>query len=333
MSQWSVGTRLKVCFAAQLTFTAVLAFADLMAMNTLRRNQDEIAVRQMRRLELTGVLEREQAALNSELRGLILSTLDKNAAEVALAERQFAAALASARQAAAESESLAADGAERREIAELKAALQQWSGLFQEAGAYCLAKKPWEAERLRDERAPVLIEGGQRVAALLKKSVVASAAALDREGDAISNRSRIAAAALGGLALLVGAGVLWIVRWISATLGNHAVELSASAQQLNAAAGQLAEASQAQAQGASGFAASLEETSASANEVDAHARGNSERADATLELAGRAQARFSAAGESLGLVVGAMDEIHTQSGEVARILKVIDEIAFQTNLL
>jgi methyl-accepting chemotaxis protein/methyl-accepting chemotaxis protein-1 (serine sensor receptor) len=47
----------------------------------------------------------------------------------------------------------------------------------------------------------------------------------------------------------------------------------------------------------------------------------------------QSQARFEDADQSLDQTVVAMGEIHAQSGKISKIIKAIDEIAFQTNIL
>ncbi|MEM5473898.1 methyl-accepting chemotaxis protein [Hoeflea sp. AS60] len=80
-------------------------------------------------------------------------------------------------------------------------------------------------------------------------------------------------------------------------------------------------------------AAALEETSASLEEITATVKSSAERAQEASQKASEA----NKAGEASALVVadavGAMSRIENASGEIAKIIGVIDEIAFQTNLL
>ena len=63
------------------------------------------------------------------------------------------------------------------------------------------------------------------------------------------------------------------------------------------------------------------------------ARKNSENSRTAAELMTQSQQKFVQTNQSLDQSVVAMDEISTQSGKIAKIIKVIDEIAFQTNML
>jgi methyl-accepting chemotaxis protein/methyl-accepting chemotaxis protein-1 (serine sensor receptor) len=63
------------------------------------------------------------------------------------------------------------------------------------------------------------------------------------------------------------------------------------------------------------------------------ARKNSENSRVAADLMTDSQNKFAQANISLDQSVVAMAEINTQSDKIAKIIKVIDEIAFQTNIL
>ncbi len=108
--------------------------------------------------------------------------------------------------------------------------------------------------------------------------------------------------------------------------GRIIAGLTESVGQVNDAAGQVAGASQQLAEGASEQASSLEETSSALEEMAAMTRTNAGNAKQANDLA--IQARHAAdEGEK---TMGAISE---SSGQISKIIKVIEEIAFQTNLL
>ncbi|MDX2151881.1 MAG: methyl-accepting chemotaxis protein [Bryobacteraceae bacterium] len=123
------------------------------------------------------------------------------------------------------------------------------------------------------------------------------------------------------------------VRRVNRTLGREIAELADGANQVASAAAQVSSSSQALARGASDHAASLEETSASAEEINSMARKNSENSQAAARLVTKSQEKFQEAGRALDTSVAAMAAIGSQSEKIAKIIKVIDEIAFQTNIL
>jgi methyl-accepting chemotaxis protein/methyl-accepting chemotaxis protein-1 (serine sensor receptor) len=138
------------------------------------------------------------------------------------------------------------------------------------------------------------------------------------------------------LLLSIAAGVAvayWVTRGINATMRQAVHALSRGAEQVAGAAGQVAAASQSLAQGTSEQAASLEETSATSHEINAMAQRNLENSHLATNLVAKSQEGFMKTNELLGQSVAAMGEIGAQSDKIAKIIKVIDEIAFQTNIL
>jgi methyl-accepting chemotaxis protein len=131
---------------------------------------------------------------------------------------------------------------------------------------------------------------------------------------------------------LVGVVVL-IVRRINQDLRLTASSLSAGADQIAAVAAQTAENSQSLALGATSQAASIEETSAAAEEINSMAQQNAEHSQTTAKLFADSAVSFQQANQNLGDMVAAMGEITESSSKIAKIIKVIDEIAFQTNIL
>ncbi len=135
------------------------------------------------------------------------------------------------------------------------------------------------------------------------------------------------------LAIGVGAVVFWVVRKATGSLHIMAGRMAESAENVSNAASQVSGASQSLAQGASQQAASLQETSASTEEITSITRKNADRA---LQVAGLMQESERNAGEvnqTLDRMIEKMKEIDASSNKIARIIKVIDEIAFQTNIL
>jgi methyl-accepting chemotaxis protein len=148
-----------------------------------------------------------------------------------------------------------------------------------------------------------------------------------------SARTRNVTVGLAGLAVVVALFIFWMVRGANVGLQQLAARLSGSANRVASAAGQVSGASRSLAQGASEQAASLEETSASTEEIASITRKN---ADNALQVASLMQQTEQGAGEvnqTLDRMVEKMKEIDGSSNKIARIIKVIDEIAFQTNIL
>jgi methyl-accepting chemotaxis protein/methyl-accepting chemotaxis protein-1 (serine sensor receptor) len=131
----------------------------------------------------------------------------------------------------------------------------------------------------------------------------------------------------------MGAVVAFTMRRTTRTLQITAAELKRAAHQVDSAASQVSSSSQSLAKGCSEQAASLEETSAASEEISSLARNNADHGRAAAELMAQSQAKVAQTNQSLEQAVVAMGEINAQSGKISAIIKVIDGIAFQTNIL
>jgi methyl-accepting chemotaxis protein len=109
--------------------------------------------------------------------------------------------------------------------------------------------------------------------------------------------------------------------------------LDEGADQVASAAAQVSSSSQSLAEGASEQAASLEETSASLEEVASMTKRNAEGAQQAKGLSGQTRAAADMGAADMEAMKVAMDEIKTSSNDISKIIKTIDEIAFQTNIL
>ena len=153
-----------------------------------------------------------------------------------------------------------------------------------------------------------------------------------------------------GLSIGLVVGVLlafFLTRSITKPIKQVADSLSSGAQQTASAASQVSGASQSLAEGASEQAASLEETSASLEEMSSMTKKNAESAQSAKEFSNQtreaADAGVASTAEmneviqaikvSSDEMKSAMEAVKTSNDEVSKIIKTIDEIAFQTNIL
>ncbi len=136
------------------------------------------------------------------------------------------------------------------------------------------------------------------------------------------------------LSLAVACVLIWrIVSSTNRVLRELAGNLDQGATQTASAAGQVSAASQNLSSGASEQAASVEETSASLEEISSMIRSTADNAEKAKALAGEAHAVAQAGSRTMVEMTQAMAGIDSSSAEVAKIVKNIDEIAFQTNIL
>ncbi|HYD51001.1 MAG TPA: MCP four helix bundle domain-containing protein, partial [Gemmatimonadaceae bacterium] len=115
-------------------------------------------------------------------------------------------------------------------------------------------------------------------------------------------------------------------------LENALAQVASASQQVAAAGSQITSASTSLAGDANEQASSLEEVSSSLHEIAAtvqHTAENSSTVQAMMQLVGKEMGGVT---ESMERLTGAVNEIESGAQRTAKIVKTIDEIAFQTNL-
>ena len=134
------------------------------------------------------------------------------------------------------------------------------------------------------------------------------------------------AVALGGVAWFFGTAMSRPLLAGIAMLRRGTVEVTS-------AAGHVSNSSQSLSAGATEQAASLEETSASMEEMAAMTRKNAASTTEAATLVTSVTTHVSESNAALRQMIASMAAIKDSSSRVAKIIKTIDEIAFQTNIL
>ena len=96
---------------------------------------------------------------------------------------------------------------------------------------------------------------------------------------------------------------------------------------------QVSSSSQTLAQGATEQASAVEQLLSTVNGISAHVGETASHAGEANEKATEVRQQITRSNEQMQTLIGAMDQISTTSNQVAKIVKIIEEIAFQTNIL
>lgn len=335
MKSWSLTHRIVAGFAAMLLITVLLCAATWRFVAVIHARFAEVAAERVPAIELLANVRNRVI----ESQGLIykhiasLSAEDKTAFE---------------RQIDANSEQNNQDMDRYATMLRSEASKQLWETLRSAQGRYRVVRKELLAQsraettpadsakvylRARGELDPVIATYSEAFGASLAQAHREVETASAATAGAVSAANL--AAVSGGLAALVGGGLLafFISRGSSRVLKRVTDALREASAQVAAAAGQVASASQTLAQGTSEQAASLEETSASLEEIGGIARRNAEGAERLQAMAHDTRETTTSGVEQMRAMVDAMAAIKNSSDNIAKIVKSIDEIAFQTNIL
>ncbi|MGD0580013.1 MAG: methyl-accepting chemotaxis protein, partial [Bryobacteraceae bacterium] len=331
-SQMTIGKKLMLWVGGLLLLVLALAYSSLSSMGTLGDALDAALNKTAKNTELGGQIETSSAYLRTAQRGVILYSVLKEPEMVEKSKTLFASHSARIDKLATEMKPLLASESGRQAVETIQVQNNAWQPLYQEVVRMSAAGRFTEINEVVDKTIAIA-DQIQKACEQLQQDQREHLAEAVTVGATTSSRSRWIAFMLIGVCLAVGGVVVWVVRAISNTLRLLAGELGEGAEQVASAASQVSSSSQSLAQGSSEQAASLEETSASSEEINSMARKNSENSRVAADLMTQSQHKFVQANQSLDQSVVAMGEINTQSDKIAKIIKVIDEIAFQTNIL
>ena len=142
------------------------------------------------------------------------------------------------------------------------------------------------------------------------------------------------AAAIGAISLFILIAVVYYIsKSISKPIERIVTNLSETSRDVASISGQVTVASQALANGSTEQASGLEETAASLDEMAEMTKQNAANAQQANSFAVEASKAANNGNEAMIRMNVAIKDIQSSSDETAKIIKVIDEIAFQTNLL
>jgi len=331
MNSWTISRRIMLGFAAMVLISAVLGAIALWRLDDVSRS-----VTRMADNTLPAILNLRECA--SRTRDNIFTILQYSQAESADQRKVIA-------------ERIAENGKRVDELFKQYEPLildSEGRRLFEEAKrtrAAFIASRATYLELARDGNAEdhkKLLS--DKVIPTYEATVDAISALIDhKENQGIVAAKTGKAAAQSGVwligltltaALVVACLLTWqIVRSTNRVLRDIATNLDQGATQTASAAGQVSAASQSLSSGASEQAASVEETSASLEEISSMIRSTADNAEKAKALAGEAHAVAQAGSGTMVEMTKAMAAIDSSSAEVAKIVKNIDEIAFQTNIL
>jgi methyl-accepting chemotaxis protein len=187
------------------------------------------------------------------------------------------------------------------------------------------------------ERARELTARTEALTAVLKNQRDRSSGDLSAQLASLAkqwNRQSLWAISVFSVTLIVaGTFAFFVVRSTTRTLRQSLASLTEGARELVMASSRMASSAKSLSQGSTEQAASIEETSASMEEMASMTRRNAENSQTTAQVMIDVERSIQASNSALQLMVESMTGIADSSSKVAKIIKAIDEIAFQTNIL
>jgi methyl-accepting chemotaxis protein/methyl-accepting chemotaxis protein-1 (serine sensor receptor) len=215
----------------------------------------------------------------------------------------------------------------------IRSVLGQWVENFREFADMSAAGHLEDANEITLKKTLPLMDTLQKNAASFGQANSARRDAAISATEASIQRNELVMLVLTALLLFASAAGFFKMMGLARTLKTVAESVATDAHEVAEAAAQVASSSQVLAQGSSSNAASLEEASASAEEIHSMARRNTESSRSAVGIVAHSVEKFGETNRALDEMVVAMGEINGSSQKISRIIKVIDAIAFQTNIL
>ncbi|MEG0091184.1 MAG: methyl-accepting chemotaxis protein, partial [Oscillospiraceae bacterium] len=128
-------------------------------------------------------------------------------------------------------------------------------------------------------------------------------------------------------------GILEAMRKINSDLSAAISNINVASEQVSSGSDQVSSAAQSLSQGATEQASVIEELSASINQISEQVKTNADNAQAANELSQQSAVALDKGSQQMGQMITAINDISKTSGEIGKIIKTIDDIAFQTNIL
>ncbi len=122
-------------------------------------------------------------------------------------------------------------------------------------------------------------------------------------------------------------------RGIAEKLNDTMLQISQSSAQVASGSEQVSNGAQALSQGATEQASAVQELAATISVISSKVNQNAENAQQVNEMAGNVSAEMNVSNEKMHQMIQAMSDISSSSGEIGKIIKTIEDIAFQTNIL
>ncbi len=122
-------------------------------------------------------------------------------------------------------------------------------------------------------------------------------------------------------------------RGIAEKLNDTMVKINESSAQVASGSQQVSDGAQALSQGATEQASSVQELAATINDISNMVKQNADNARQANEKAGSISTEMNVSNEKMQQMIQAMGDISNSSNEIGKIIKTIEDIAFQTNIL
>src|ERR1039457_7188026 len=332
-AQMTIGRKLFLSFGAALVLMVGMSILSLTDIGNLGGVTDKLVKVSAKKLSLSGDINTRMADVLAAERGILVRAFMKDKATMEQYQQDFLRNADLTKKGLDEFATLSETAEDRRMVDEIGGALESIRQGHGEFWRQASSDQIDAATTTYKTKTNPTIKQASKIAEAFTAQQGDLMLKVAQDAQGAVSRARWMTLTILAFSLLVAMVVVFIGRQINHGLRQAVTGWAEGAGQVAGAAEQVSSSSQSLAQGSSEQAASLEETSASSEEINAMAHKSSEDSREAAGLVTGSQQKFVQTNHWLEQMVLAMGDINTQSGKIAKIIKVIDEIAFQTNIL
>jgi methyl-accepting chemotaxis protein/methyl-accepting chemotaxis protein-1 (serine sensor receptor) len=346
---WNLRTKLTISAGALVGATLLLSGVALISIRDSSEALDHATRVSARQLQLAGSLQtafqQMRASGHASQIALVIALMEKDTKRagectachddgmVARHAESFHQAAGKVEKYLRDLAPLAASEQERAALRELEGHVKQWRSDYQGYLADSRADRFERAHSVVTDRIFPLIEKTGELSAALERRAETSLEETARTEHRDAARSQWITVGVVVLTLVLGALALWVIRRAGNLLARLIAALGESAESVVTAGKSIAATAVNLAQGATRQQAALEQMGQDSQEVTEAAHSNRKDAAHTDELVIETTARTAQARHALEEMMASIGGIHSSSQQIAKIIQIIDGIAFQTNLL
>ncbi len=332
VDQWTIGQRL---YAGCGVFLALTAIAGSVAIGGSARIKGDVATVTKRATELQSALAVQAALYKIESleKTMLWAALDNDRSLYDASKGATLERYEEARQIVDTLAGMVDSDGDRTIARNLSDTLAEGRALHAQVATLSDEARFGEAQQMINERLSPVLQRADGAATAMVRSHQSAMAEAGRKSAVSYQTAQLLVVLVVAIAALLSVIGVWIVRRINGSLRGVSQELREGAQLVVDASSQMSISAQSMSQGAAQQAASLEETSASMEEMAGMTRRNADNSHQAAVVMADAAKVVENANAVLADMVSSMNSIKDSSNRVSKIIKTIDEIAFQTNIL
>lgn len=331
--QMTIGKKLMGSFGVMLATAVVLSIGAFWLVQSLTSQLNSAVHVTARKQGLAGEIRSATADMLAAENSLVLGSILQRPAAVSQAKQDFRSQASHIEEALNQYQPLvdagnppAALNALRQELSSVTRAHDDMLA-FLDKQQFDMVQKTYD-ETVLPRVKQIDVQAENLVSQERERLTAASAAAASQTTRGVLLIVVLFLASLGA-----GAVVLFVIRQINAQLRGLANEVGQGSRKLSNAAARVSNSSQTLAQYASEQAAALEETSASMEEMRSVTHKNNDNSRGTAELMNASMEVVGAAERTIREMSASMQEISASGEKITKVVKLIDDIAFQTKIL